>query len=163
MTKYIGIWIDHKEAHVVIYNRIKESIKHITSGIEKWATSGGGSRGALPYSHTGGGAGTKIESQRRDYLQKYYETIAKNISITDKVILMGPSFAKLELQRTIEKKKTFAGTVVSKITVGRMTDRQIAAKVRSFFKLPLTEETNARNSTGRVSHLRPKRENYANE
>jgi len=135
MSKYTGIWIDHKDAFLASYDNSRESIKHIRSGIDRWAKSTGGSRSALPYTYDGGGKGNKKEAQRLHRLQKYYESLLKNVEQSDRVILMGPGLAKLEFLRTITKKKSLLGKVASLSTVGRLTDRQLAAKVRDFFKL----------------------------
>ena len=135
MSKYTGIWIDHKDAILASYENAHETMEHVSSGIDRWAKSTGGTRGALPYVFNGGGGISKKEAQRQHKLQKYYTGLLENVAAADRVILMGPGLAKLELLRTITKKKSLQGKVASMSTVGRLTNHQIAAKVRDYFKL----------------------------
>jgi hypothetical protein len=51
----------------------------------------------------------------------------------DKILIMGPGEAKLELKKEIEKSKALIPKIVGVHTSDKMTNNQIAAKVKSYF------------------------------
>jgi hypothetical protein len=59
-------------------------------------------------------------------------TVFSLIRDADSILLLGPGEAKVELRKRIEN-EDLCGRIVGIETVGRMTDRQIAAKVRQHY------------------------------
>jgi len=73
--------------------------------------------------------------QDRQYtskLEKYYDAIIGNIRDADSIQIFGPGEAKGELAKRL-KDKNLSQHIVSIETTDRLTEPQIAAKVRQHF------------------------------
>ena len=142
MEKYVGIWLDHREACVVSLLKKKpfaeenqEMIEAIESDIERRVRLSGGSRSRkTPYGPQEISVDSKQEDRLKGQLRKYYHQIIKRISDADRILIFGPGEAKVEVKKKIEKSKEFAGKIKQVESADKMTKRQIAAKVRAFFK-----------------------------
>jgi hypothetical protein len=133
VKKEAGLWIDHRKAVIVIVTDKGEETKEITSNIEKHVRYSGGS-------HSIGADGRQqftAEDQRdrkyANHLNRYYDEVVTYIHDAETIQIFGPGEAKGELEKHL-KRKNFAGHIDVIETVDKMTDRQIAAKVRLRFK-----------------------------
>ena len=142
MKKYVGIWLDHREAFVVslvknqpFADENQEMIEHIKSDVERQVRLSGGSRTRkTPYGPQEISVDSKQEDRVKSQLRKYYEQIIQRIKDADRILIFGPGEAKIELKKAIEKSKEFAGRIKKFEAADKMTERQITAKVRAFFK-----------------------------
>ena len=142
MKKYVGIWLDHREAFVVYLSNNQpfsagnqEMIERIESDIERRVRLSGGSRSRkTPYGPQDISVDGKQEDRVKGQLQRYYQEIIKRISDADRILIFGPGEAKIELKKAIEKTKHLAGRIKKVESTDKMTIRQIAAKTREFFK-----------------------------
>ena len=126
MKRAAGLWIDHRKAVVVFISDDGEESKEIESDIEKHTRFSGGSR-----SEQGGGE----DQQDRQYighLNTYYDEVIAQLRDAESILLFGPGEAKGELEKRLAN-KGLGGRIVAIETVDKMTDRQIAAKVRQHF------------------------------
>jgi hypothetical protein len=126
MKKDIGLWIDHRKAVVVIVNDEGEEIKEITSHMEKRVRFASGD------SEDGSSEDVR-DRQYGNQLDSYYDTVVAVIGEGDSIQIFGPGEAKGELKKRLESKE-LGGRIVSVETVDKMTDRQIAAKVREHLR-----------------------------
>ena len=142
MNKYAGIWIDQRKACIVFLNKSvsgveqeeKETITIIESEVEKHVRLSGGARTRkTPYGPQDVSVDGKIDARRKHQLQDYYQNIIRLIQGTKKILIFGPGQAKGELEKEIKKLKVPAPKVVAVETTDKMTEGQIAAKVRKFF------------------------------
>ena len=131
---YAGLWIDHRKAVVVSITDEGETLEKIESDIERKVRLSGGSRTAkTPYGPQQVSVDGKQEERIKRQLREYYQVIIRRIKDANKILIFGPGEAKTELKKEIEKSREL---VLKKITVeaaDKMTERQIAAKVRQFF------------------------------
>jgi hypothetical protein len=67
------------------------------------------------------------------HLNIYYDAVIAAVRNAGSILLFGPGDAKDELKKRL-KKNNLAGRIVGMETVDKMTDRQIAAKVRKYFQ-----------------------------
>jgi len=142
MKKYVGIWLDHREAFVVslvkdqaFVDENQENIEHIESDIEGRVRLSGGSRTRkTPYGPQEISVDGKQEDRFKLQLREYFKEILLRISDADRILIFGPGEAKIELKKEIEKSKRFANIIKKIESADKMTKRQIAAKVRAFFK-----------------------------
>jgi hypothetical protein len=142
MKKYAGIWLDHREAFVVSFtiNRAfvdgnQEMIERIESDIERRVRLSGGSRSRkTPYGPQEISVDSKQEDRIKHQLRQYYKEILRRISDADQILIFGPGEAKIELKKEIEKSKQIAARIKKIESADKMTKRQIAAKVRTFFE-----------------------------
>jgi hypothetical protein len=126
MEKQIGLWIDHRKAVIVIVSAEGEEVREITSHMEKHVRFSSGTNAE-------DGASEDIrDRQFGNYLQSYYDEVIAAIREAQAVQIFGPGEAKGELEKRLES-KGLKGLVVSIETMDKMTDRQIAAKVRQQF------------------------------
>jgi hypothetical protein len=132
MKKEIGLWLDHREATIVILTEGGEEIKHITSDSGKHMRYSGSSHSKTP-------AGLKevtSEDQRDrkfgNQLNQYYDEIIAAVRDADSVQIFGPGEAKGELEKRLEHEGLRAH-ILAVETLDKMTDRQISAKVREHF------------------------------
>ena len=142
MKKFIGIWVDRKKAVIVTKKRpeqayekdVEITVTQIKSDVERKVRLAGGSRTRnVPWGPQEITVDSKIESRQKQQLKKYYHRIIEVIKDADKVLIMGPGETKLELKKEVENLKTLSPKIVGIQTCDKMTDKQIAARVQSFF------------------------------
>jgi len=123
MQKEIGLWIDHRKAVIVILTGAGEEIRTITSNMEKRVRFTGGT------ASEDGSTEDVRDRQFGNRLNTYYDEIVSVIRGANSIQIFGPGEAKGELEKRLESaglKKRIIGIE----TVDKMTDRQIAARVR---------------------------------
>jgi len=134
MTRQIGLWIDHKRAVILTLNGRDESLSVVESGIERHASIRGAIRSRMPYSAQYPKGDDHLDNQFEEHLKKYYEKVLAQLRDADVVWIFGPGEAKAELKHQLELRKSRMqiDTIES---ADKMTDRQIAAKIRRHFQL----------------------------
>jgi stalled ribosome rescue protein Dom34 len=132
MKKNIGLWIDHREAVLVILTEGTEEILHITSSDEKHIRYSGRSHARTPEGLKEVTAEDQRDRKFENQLNKYYDEVIAAIRDADAIQIFGPGEAKGELKKRIERDGLKAHILVVE-TADKMTDRQIAAKVREHF------------------------------
>jgi hypothetical protein len=127
MNKDVGLWIDHKHAVIVTISPTGEEVKCISSHLEnETRPSGGwGPHGKRDYV-------TEDMHERRSLaqLERYYGEVIHTIGNAGSIQIFGPGLAKGELARRLENHHPH-GRIIAIEPVERMTDRQIAARVRA--------------------------------
>jgi|WetSurMetagenome_2_1015567.scaffolds.fasta_scaffold307319_1 hypothetical protein len=127
MDKHIGLWIDHRKAVIVIITGEAEELRTITSEVGKHTRFKSGKSDEI-------GSSEDIADRKfGNELNGYYDEVIGVIRDAQTVRVFGPGEAKHELERRLEHaglKKLVAAVE----TVDKMTDRQIAAKVREILR-----------------------------
>ena len=72
------------------------------------------------------------DRQFGDHLNKYYEEIIGLMRGADSILIFGPGEAKVELENCL-KREDLGSRIVGVETADKMTDHQIAAKVRDHY------------------------------
>ena len=132
MTRNVGLWIDHRKAVIVILTAQGQEIKQIQSNVGKRARFAAGG-----HSKTIHGRQESTEEDRRDrdyveHLNRYYHEVIACIGDAEGILILGPGEAKAELQKHLESRE-LGRHIVGVETVDKMTERQIAARVREHF------------------------------
>jgi molybdopterin converting factor small subunit len=125
MKKVIGLWIDHRKAVVVIVSDEAEEVREITSHMDKHVRFASGDS-------QDGSSEDGRDRQFGNQLNSYYDKVITVIRDGDSIQIFGPGEAKGELKKRLES-KGLGERIVGVETVDKMTDRQIAAKVRERF------------------------------
>jgi len=125
MKRQVGLWIDHREAVIVMITDEGEHTTRITSQMEKHVRFASGS------SEDGSAESTR-DRQFASHLDAYYDKVIASIRDAESILIFGPGEAKGELEKRLEGGE-LKGCIVGIETVDKMTDRQIAAKVRQHF------------------------------
>jgi hypothetical protein len=135
MTHRVGLWIDHKQAVVVILGEKGESIKKVESGA-KHIEYRGAPRPKSAYSAQYSQGDDQLDNQFQVHINKYYEQVAGLLRGAQGILIFGPGEAKSELKARLKREKSLTAEVVIE-PADRMTDRQIAARVRKHFGQPV--------------------------
>ncbi len=125
MKKEVGVWIDHRKAVIVMITDEGEHTTQITSQMEKQVRFASGS------SEDGSAEGTR-DRQFAGHLDRYYDKVIACIREAESILILGPGEAKGELEKRLAAQE-LGGRIIGIETVDKMTDRQIAAKVRQQF------------------------------
>lgn len=127
MKRQVGLWIDHRETVVVVIGDKGEETRRIESGMEKHVRFSGGS------GSEDGSAEDQRDRQFTGHLNRYYDEVISHLRDAESILIFGPGEAKGELQKRLAN-KGLGERIVGIETVDKMTDRQIAAKVRQHFR-----------------------------
>jgi hypothetical protein len=134
MKTKVGLWIDHKKAVVVAVTDKGEELKLVISKVEKQLRRSGDSPLKGPYEPQQVPAGDSRQRKLTGHLNTYYDAVIASIRGAESILIFGPGEAKGELKRRLER-DNLGGRIVGMETVDKMTDRQIAAKVRKHFPI----------------------------
>jgi hypothetical protein len=132
MITKVGLWIDHEKAIVVAITEKEEEITLIISMVEKQLRRSGDSPLKGSYESQQVPADDRRQRTYTGHLNIYYDAVIASIRNAESILIFGPGKAKDELKKRLEK-NSLGRRVVGIETVDRMTERQIAAKVRQYF------------------------------
>jgi len=123
MTTRAGLWIDHRKAVIVTVSGQTEQTKVIESDVEKKVRYSGGPQ--------------REPEDRRDRrfegeLSKFYDEVIASIRDAEEILIFGPGEAKGELRTRLER-TDLGDRVIAVDSVDKMTDGQIAERVRERF------------------------------
>ncbi|MBN1371409.1 MAG: hypothetical protein JW987_05560 [Anaerolineaceae bacterium] len=131
--KQVGLWIDRSKAVIVTIEEDAEMMREIKSNIKTPTRSASGVRAqALKRSPGLTDAAATKDPNSHHPLGQYFEGIASLIREADTIWIFGPGEAKVGLENQL-KGEGLGGRILGVETVEKMTDRQIAAKVRDRF------------------------------
>jgi hypothetical protein len=132
MKAKVGLWIDHRKAIVVVVTDKGEETGLVISAIEKQARRSTGSRHTGHYEPQQVPADDSRQRAFTGHLNIYYDAVIASIRDAEFILIFGPGEAKGELKKRLERIH-LGGRIVRVETVDKMTDRQIATKVRRHF------------------------------
>ena len=133
MRKVVGLWIDHRKAVIVTIENEVEVIKEIQSNMEKHVRFSSDTSSKSSNASKGSTAEDVRDRQFGDHLGLFYEEVISLVRDADSILLLGPGEAKIELENRLKKEK-LGGCIAGVETVDKMTNHQIAAKVREHFQ-----------------------------
>jgi stalled ribosome rescue protein Dom34 len=133
MKRKVGVWIDHRKAVIVFLSGQDEEIKHINSNVEKQMQRAVGSRSGGKFESQIVPSDDRQQSEFTEHLNAYYNEIISCIRDVESILIFGPGEAKGELKKHLESQK-LGEHIVGIETVDNITEPQIAARVREFFK-----------------------------
>ena len=122
MSSKIGLWIDHRKAVIITITDKGEETKQLTSHMEKH----------VRYSNDASKDGAPEDTRDRQFgnrLNSFYGEVIGYIREAESIQIYGPGEAKGELLARLEK-EVLKGRIIEIETMDKMTNRQIAAKVR---------------------------------
>lgn len=131
MKTTVGLWIDHRKAVIAIVSADGEETLEIKSNVEKQPGRFAGVRSTTHFGQQTP-ADDSHEKEFTGHLNQYYAEVIAAICDAGSILLFGPGEAKGELKIRLEHAK-LGDRIIAIETVDKMTDRQIAAKVREYF------------------------------
>ena len=120
--QFAGVWIDHTNAYII---NLEEKADKPEFHIAQKLTS--------PENKGGGGEHTINNSSKGD-LSKYLKNVADHLTHFNEIYIFGPGTAQEQLLHFIEKDHRFDHKKASVDVADRITDNQMVAKVREFYK-----------------------------
>jgi len=133
MRTKVGLWIDHRKALIVAITDKGEEIRLIISKVEKQSGRFNGVRSTTPYESQPVPADDSRQRKFTGHLNIYYNAVIASIHNAESILIFGPGEAKGELKKHL-KRARLDGRIVRIETIDKMTDHQIAAKVRQYFQ-----------------------------
>ena len=132
MKTTAGLWIDHRKAVIAVLSEEGEETLEIQSNVEKQPGRLAGVRSTTPYESQKLQADDSLQREFTGHLNHFYDEVIAAVRDAESVLLFGPGEAKGELKKRLERDK-LGGHIIAVETADKMTDRQIAAKVREYF------------------------------
>jgi hypothetical protein len=131
MKTTAGLWIDHRKAVIALVSAEGEETLEIKSNVERQPSRFAGERSTKRF----GGQVPAADLREKKFtgeLHRYYDVVIAAIRDAESILVFGPGEAKGELQKRLERAK-LGEHIIAMETADKMTDRQVAAKVREFF------------------------------
>ena len=132
MAMKAGVWIDHKQAIVVLITDAGNAITKVAFDIGQPVQSPSRGRSKHSYTKNDFVADDKLERKVDNDRKDFYDDVIGVIHGASSLLILGPGEAKGEFNKRITAKKV-RGLKVELETAAKMTDRQIAAKVSEHF------------------------------
>jgi hypothetical protein len=148
MLTKAGVWIDHKQAIIVLVTDADKEIKKIVFDIGQPIRAAGGSRSTKPYKPKEFIAEDTLQRRLGNDRNNYYDDVIAAMRGAKAILVLGPGEAKGEFLKRLQSKK-LRGVDVELETVDKMTDRQIAAKVGKHFAAPKANKSDTRKKTAK--------------
>lgn len=130
-----GVWIDHRKALIVLITGADERTVLIVSKVEKHLQRSGDSPLKGRYEAQQVPADDRREKALAAELNIFYDAVIALLRSAELYIILGPGEAKGELKRRLVKRR-LGGRLAAIMVADKMTDRQIAAKIRGHFSAP---------------------------
>ena len=118
-NQYAGVWIDNQKAMIITSDNdgdytIKEKLK--------------------ADENFGGGSEHSMNNAKQSGNLKYFKTISNQLLKYDEILIFGPGKSQEQLQNHLEEDAQFNKKKISIDSAEHLTDPQMIAKVRDFFK-----------------------------
>ena len=134
MRTRIGLWIDHRKAVVVaMTDEGKETMLVIMSKVERHPGRSGEKHPVMSRESQQASADDTRLRRFTGELDIYYDAVIACVRDAETILIFGPGEAKGEFRKRIAK-AGIRGRIEEVEAVDKMTDRQIAAKVRRHFQ-----------------------------
>jgi hypothetical protein len=123
-----GVWIDHRQATVVLVTDTGKRIKKIASGIEKPDHS----RLKHKYTRNDFVAEDRLEHKLMSRLKDFYNEVIASVRGAEQILIVGPGEAKAQFRKLL-KSKEHRGRIAELETTDKMTDSELVAKMELHF------------------------------
>ncbi|MDB5386103.1 MAG: hypothetical protein JWM11_1749 [Planctomycetaceae bacterium] len=140
MSVKAGVWIDHRQAILVLVTDNGNESKKFSSGVESTE------RSTLNHSYTPTDfvAEDTLDRKAASHLKIFYDEVISGLQGSKSLLILGPGEAKGEFQKRLGSKK-IQGLVVAVETSDKLTEGQLVSKVTQYFaKHPITKATSSR-------------------
>lgn len=127
-----GVWIDHRQAHIVGLSPGGHFTTVVFSNVEKHLERAGDSPMRGSYEAQQVPADDRRQRALTGELNVYYDAVIEALRDYNQLLVFGPGEAKGELRARLLKKKQ-GGRVSAVQPADHLTDRQIIAKVQAYF------------------------------
>jgi len=128
-----GLWIDHSRAVIVSISGKKEKVVILESEINRHFRSPTGKNDSSPNGRRNVTPGDIQDRGFAEHMSAFYNKVISSLRGAGAIYILGPGESKGELAKKIQN-SGLSGKVVGIETADKMTDHQIAAKIRKYFR-----------------------------
>ncbi|HZH67363.1 MAG TPA: hypothetical protein VEY10_20900 [Flavisolibacter sp.] len=121
--QYAGVWLDNTKALIITDTSENEGSDYTI--LDKVKAKG---------AH-GGGSEHSMNNAKQSDMLKYYKTVSNLLLDYDEILIFGPGKAQEQFQHHLKEDAQFNTKQISIDSAEQLTDPQMIAKVREFFKL----------------------------
>ena len=132
MKTLAGLWIDHREAVIVLVSGKRQETRRIKSFVEKQLRRSGRPPSQGPFEAQMVPADNSRAREYTGHLANYYDEVISCIRPAEAILIFGPGEAKGELRKRIERDKLDL-RITCLETADKMTERQVSQKVRRHY------------------------------
>ena len=132
MKTVAGLWIDHREAVIVILSDKGQETRRVKSHVEKQLRRAGRSPSQASFEAKMMPADVSRERAYSGHLANYYDEVISCLLPAKAILLFGPGEAKGELRKRLQRNKLDV-RITAFETSDKMTERQISQKVRRHY------------------------------
>ena len=140
MAMKAGVWIDHKQAVVILMTDAGLETKKIAFDVGQPVRSASRSSPKKKYTPNDFVAEDRLERKVDNDRKDYYNDVITFIKGADALLILGPGEAKGEFNKHIKAQKV-RGVAVELETADKTTTRQLAAKVQQHFATSSAKKT----------------------
>jgi len=134
MQKLFGLWVDHGKAIIVELMHGSHKVIHIESDIEGHFRLKDSPQSVNPSNLQGNTIESKMDSRYHKHLNIYFHNIIDLLKDAKHIFIFGPGEAKIKLKKQIEKNKLLSSKISDIEAVDKLTEPQIIAKVKKYYK-----------------------------
>jgi hypothetical protein len=134
MNQKIGIWIDQSKASLVSVIEKDASMRTIPSQISMKIREDGEGKDFGRFGHQYLDQQKKVENKRMQQKHDFIKNVLEELKDAQEFVVLGPAEMKTELRKTIEKDKNLLSKLKSVENAEKMTDNQLVAWVKDYFK-----------------------------
>ena len=117
---YAGVWMDNEKA-LIIADAAASGDYALQHTVKAKANRRGGSEHAM-------------NNAQKTHALQYYKSISTLLMNYDGILIFGPGKSQEEFQHHLQKDPQFKGKQIAIDSAEQLTDPQMIAKVRDFFK-----------------------------
>jgi len=132
MKTLAGLWIDHREAIIVLVSGKRQETRRIKSFVESQLRRSGRPPSQGPFEAQMVPADDSREREYTGHLANYCDEVISCIRPAEAILIFGPGEAKGELRKRIERDKLDLRITCFE-TTDKMTERQVSQKVRRHY------------------------------
>ena len=120
--EYAGVWLDNTKAIIIADASESETAGYAITDTLK-----------APEMH-GGGSEHGMNNAKQSDLLKYYKSLAHLLLNYDEILIFGPGKSQEQFQHHLKDDAQFTNKQITIDSAEHLTDPQMIAKVREFFK-----------------------------
>lgn len=120
--QYAGVWLDSQEA--VIITNSPENENGVYTILDKV-------KAAINH---GGGSEHSINNSKQADMLKYFKSVSDQLLNYDEILIFGPGKSQKQFQNHLKEEAQFNSKQITIDSDDQLTDPQMIAKVRDFFK-----------------------------
>jgi stalled ribosome rescue protein Dom34 len=119
---YAGVWLDHHKAVIITNTPEEENSDYAIKDH------------LLANEHHGGGSEHSINNAKHADMVKYFKSVSNLLLNYDEILVFGPGTSQEQFQHHLQENVQFKSRQITIDSAEQLTDPQMIAKVRDFFK-----------------------------